>query len=451
MTEHRSRHWHRRTDPQGICWLTLDQADGSANTLGREVLNELDAQLAAIRAEYPRGVIIRSGKKSGFIAGADINEFTAFENRAQARKLIGAGQAVMDRLAALPFPTVAAIDGFALGGGLELALACDYRVAAMGYKPTLGLPEVQLGIHPGFGGTVRSVQLIGLPAAMDLMLTGRSLRPKQALKLGLVDRVAEPDDLDQAAIRLIQRPPKIRRAAWYLGLLNWPLIRGVVANRLEQQVAARARRTHYPAPYAIVDLWRRYGARGRQAYEAEADSIAALFETATSRNLVRVFFLRERLRKLGSGAGAKVAQIHVVGAGRMGGDIAAWCVTRGITVSLQDRDARYVEPALARARELFKKRMRAPGEAEAAEQRLLVDVEAAHVAAADLVIEAIFEDADAKKAHTPSWSRNSSPVPCSRPTPPVSGWRTSVPSLPLRSNWSVCISSTRWRSCRWSR
>ena len=397
MTPQQTRHWHRRTDPQGICWLTLDQADANTNTLGRDVLTELGVQLAAIQGEYPRGVIVRSGKPSGFIAGADINEFTQFESIQQARELIAAGQAIMDKLAALSCPSVAAINGFALGGGLELALACTYRVVAAGNKPTLGLPEVQLGIHPGFGGTVRSVQLLGLPAAMDLMLTGRSLRPAQARKLGLVDRVVSAQELDQAAVELIQRPPGPRRAAWYLRPLNWSPLRGVVSGRLEKQVARRARREHYPAPYAIVDLWRRHGAHGRAAFAAEVDSIAALFATPTSKNLVRVFFLRERLRKLGNASGASVAHVHVVGAGRMGGDIAAWCVTRGITVSLQDREARYVEPALKRARELFAKRLRGPGEADAAAQRLLVDVEARHVSEADLVIEAIFEDADAKK------------------------------------------------------
>ncbi len=397
MTQQQSIHWQQRTDPQGICWLTLDQADASANTLGRSVLGELADQLGMIETEYPRGVIVRSAKASGFIAGADINEFTALQSRDEARQLVRQGQAVLDRLAALPCPTVAAIRGFALGGGLELALACDYRVVAAGYEPVLGFPEVQLGIHPGFGGTVRSVQLIGLPAAMDLMLTGRSLRPSQALKLGLVDRVVAPEQLDEAAVALIQRPPKARRAPWYLRLLNLAPARRIVAQRLERQVARRARREHYPAPYAVVDLWRRYGAHGSAAYAAEADSIAALFETPTAKNLVRVFFLRERLRKLAAADASPVERVHVVGAGRMGGDIAAWCVIRGMTVSLQDREAKYVEPALQRARELFARRLRAPGAAQAAEQRLLVDVQASHVGEADLVIEAIFEDADAKR------------------------------------------------------
>ncbi len=398
MAEHHGTHWHWRTDPQGICWLTLDQADASANTLGRAVLAELNEQLAAIQALYPRGVIVRSAKTSGFIAGADINEFTRFESREHAHALVRQGQAVLARLAALPCPTVAAINGFALGGGLELALACDYRISADGYKPVLGFPEVQLGIHPGFGGTVRSVQLLGLPAAMDLMLTGRSLRPGAARKLGLVDRVVASDDLDQAAVALIQRPPPLRRAPWYLRPLNWlPPVRNLLARRLEARVARRARREHYPAPYAIVELWRRHGASGDRAYQAEADSIATLFETPTAQNLVRVFFLRERLRKLGGDAGPPIRRVHVVGAGRMGGDIAAWCVTRGLTVSLQDREAKYVQPALERGRVLFAKRLRGPGEAEAAAERLLVDVEAAQVPAADLVIEAIFEDAQAKR------------------------------------------------------
>jgi 3-hydroxyacyl-CoA dehydrogenase/enoyl-CoA hydratase/3-hydroxybutyryl-CoA epimerase len=261
----------------------------------------------------------------------------------------------------------------------------------------LGLPEVQLGIHPGFGGSVRSVEILGPLLALDLMLTGRSLSPHEALDAGLIDRVVPRDALRAAAREFIERRPPLRRAPWHLGLLNLAPLRQLVAARVRASVRKRARPEHYPAPYAIVDLWQRYGARGDEALRAEAASIARLLVTPTCRNLVRVFELRERLRNLAPKS-SPVKRLHVVGAGTMGGDIAAWCALKGLEVTLQDRAQQYVEPALARARELFRKRLRAPGEAEAAAERLRVDLPAASVGSADLVIEAIIEKADAKRA-----------------------------------------------------
>jgi 3-hydroxyacyl-CoA dehydrogenase/enoyl-CoA hydratase/3-hydroxybutyryl-CoA epimerase len=344
-----------------------------------------------------RGLVIESGKTTGFIAGADVKEFSGLESAAQGAALAARGQALLARLASLGVSTVAAVDGFALGGGLELALACDYRVAAEGYERTLGLPEVQLGIHPGFGGTVRAVQLLGAPLALDLMLTGRSLSPREALKCGLVDRVVPRAELAAAAADIALRKPPRRRAPLHLRALSAGPWRALFAAVVRKQVQKRARREHYPAPYAILDLWARHGGRGAEAYRAEARSIGDLLVTRASRNLVRVFELRERLRNLAPKSAA-VARVHVVGAGTMGGDIAAWCALRGLSVTLQDRAQEYVEPALSRAKELFAKRLRAPGEAAAAASRLVVDLAAERVADADLVIEAIIENADAKRA-----------------------------------------------------
>jgi 3-hydroxyacyl-CoA dehydrogenase/enoyl-CoA hydratase/3-hydroxybutyryl-CoA epimerase len=390
------RHWRRRVD-EGICWLTLDKADASVNVLSQEVLSELERELARPFEPDVRGLVIESGKPTGFIAGADVKEFSQLRTAAQGAELAARGQALLERIGGLGVPTAAAIDGFALGGGLELALACDYRVAAESYERTLGLPEVQLGIHPGFGGTVRAVQLLGAPLALDLMLTGRSLSPPEALACGLVDELVPRNQLEGAAAAIVRRRPPQRRAALHLRLLNAAPLRPFVARSALAQVRKRARREHYPAPYAIVELWRKYGARGVEAYRAEAASIGELLVTPTSRNLVRVFGLRERLRGLAPKHGG-VARVHVVGAGTMGGDIAAWCALRGLSVTLQDRAQQYVDPALARARELFRKRLRGPGEADAALARLKVDLAAATVGDAEVVIEAIIESADAKRA-----------------------------------------------------
>ncbi len=393
--------WSYQQREDGIGVLVLDVPEKSANTLGGVVLRELGTLLDAIERAPPKGLILRSGKPGGFIAGADINEFATFGSVDDALAAVQLGQGLCDRVAALPCPTVALLNGFALGGGLELALACRYRVGVDDGKLTLGLPEVQLGIHPGFGGTVRLVQLIGVRPAMDMMLTGKNIRGDKALRMGLVDRIVPADRVEAAAIELIQRKPAAHHPRFAERLLSWPLVRPLIAPALRRQVAARVRAEHYPAPYAIVDLWVKYGARGRAAYDAEAESIAGLFRSDTARNLVRVFQLQDRLKALGGKLPAgmpKIAHVHVVGAGLMGGDIAAWCALRGFTVSLQDRSLEYVAPALNRATELFAKRIPNEAERAAATARLTADVAGAQVPAADLVIEAIFEDLDAKRA-----------------------------------------------------
>ena len=391
--------WKLERDADGIAWLSFDKPATSVNVLSGGVLLELNEQLAQLDKSPPRGLVVLSAKKSGFVAGADIKEFTGLSDEASGYQLIRRGQQVLDRLAALSFPTVAAIHGFALGGGLELALACRYRVAVGDERLALGLPEVQLGIHPGFGGTVRSVQIAGVRPAMQLMLTGKPLRADKALNIGLVDRlVPTQEELRGAARDLVLRPPGKHRAPLAERLLSSPLLRPFVRRSLLAQVARRAPRAHYPAPYAIIDLWSRYGAQGPQAYEAEARSIAHLFTTPTSRNLVRVFLLQDALKSSGGKSGADIKKVHVVGAGVMGGDIAAWAALRGFSVTLQDRTQELVGPALRRAHELFDRRLRDAAKNAAARERLRADVGGSAVSEADAVIEAIFENLEAKQA-----------------------------------------------------
>jgi 3-hydroxyacyl-CoA dehydrogenase/enoyl-CoA hydratase/3-hydroxybutyryl-CoA epimerase len=397
MSTDAMRNWSLEKDADGIAWLTLDKPGTSANVLSSSVLTELGGLIATLQQDVPRAVVVISAKKSGFIAGADIREFTGITDADSGYALIHGGQEVMNRLAALPCPSVAAIHGFALGGGLELALACRYRVAVGDERLSLGLPEVQLGIHPGFGGTVRSVQLIGVRPAMELMLTGRPLRADKALRLGLVDLLVPEGQLREAARRLALEGRAARRAPLLERLLSAAPLRPLVRRSLIAQVARRAPRDHYPAPYAIIDLWARYGAAGAAAYEAEARSIARLFTTPTSRGLVRVFLLQDRLKSAGGKSPADIRHVHVVGAGVMGGDIAAWSALRGFSVTLEDRALEYVEPALKRAGELFDKRVRDPAKNAAARERLKADVAGAGVAKADVVIEAIFENLDAKQ------------------------------------------------------
>ncbi len=393
--------WKYETDATGLATLTLDVPGKSANTLSSVVLEQLSAQLDHLEREPPQGLLLRSGKRNGFVAGADINEFTTLRSEVEALGMVRRGQALCDRLAALPCPTVALLHGFALGGGLELALACRYRVGVDDGRLTLGLPEVQLGIHPGFGGTVRAVRLLGVRPAMDLMLTGKTVRADRALALGLVDQLATPAEALQVCQALLRAQPPAHAPALLERVLSWPGVRALVAPRLLRQVSAKARRDHYPAPFAVIALWAAHGARGRAAYDAEAESIARLFLTSTARNLVRVYQLQEKLKALGAreqAAGeATVRTVHVIGAGVMGGDIAAWCALRGLEVTLQDRSAEQVEPALRRAADLFAKRIRDPAERAAATGRLRMDVAGAGIAAADVVIEAIYENLPAKR------------------------------------------------------
>ncbi len=389
--------WRISVDANRIAWLELDKPGASANTLSHAAMTELNDRLGELEQLAPRAVVVISAKPSGFIAGADIKEFTALATEAQAYALIRNGQRVLDRLEQLPCPTIAAIHGFALGGGMELALACRYRIATSDGKTSLGLPEVQLGIHPGFGGTVRAVQLIGPINALDMMLTGKTIRADKALQLGLVDRLVPGAELRNTARQLALSPPAAHRPALTARLLNLGLIRPFIAGKMRQQVRRHAAPQHYPAPYAIVDLWQRYGAQGAAAYEAEARSIATMFCTPSSRNLVRVFLLQDRLKNLGGKGLPKASHAHVIGAGVMGGDIAAWCAASGLQVSLQDRAMQYVQPAIDRAQAFFEKRYPDSAERSKVGARLQPDVEARQVAQAEVVIEAIFENVEAKK------------------------------------------------------
>ena len=391
-------HWRQETDRDGIVWWCIDKADASANVLSSEVLHELVSMLEQLEHDPPRGLVLHSGKHNGFVMGADINEFTSIESADQAYELIRLGQQVFDRLEALRCPTVAVINGFALGGGLELALACDYRLALHNKKRIIGLPEVQLGLHPGFGGTVRAVRIAGVRAAMQLMLTGKPITVEKALRQKLLDRVAAPDNWRQAAREMVAARNPQARAPLSERCLNLFFLRPFIVRILRKQVAARAKKEHYPAPYAIIDLWAKHGAAVRSGYDAEARSFAKLMIGSTSRNLVRVFFLQNRLKSQGNKPDQKIAHVHVVGAGVMGGDIAAWCALRGLKVTLQDRAVEYIEPALKRAAKLFSKRIHDANDRAAATDRLLADVDADGVADADLVIEAIFENLEAKQS-----------------------------------------------------
>ena len=392
------RHWTLARDAEGIARLTLDKEGASANTLGADVLAEFNEALDALDRDAPAGLVIASGKASGFIAGADVEEFKVIGSEADAMAIVRRGWDTFERLAAVAYPTVALIRGFCLGGGLELALACRYRVVVDEPGTRLGLPEVMLGIVPGWGGMKRLPRLAGAPAALDMMLTGRTIDAKRAKRLGIADECVPPRIMDNAARGILKAKPAPRRLSFPLSLSLNPLARRVIADKARKEVAKRARPEHYPAPYAILDIWVKYDGNALAVPPSDPASIPSLLKTPTAGNLIRVFGLQERLKSLGKEGGFKAAHVHVVGAGTMGGDIAAWCALRGLTVTLQDQNAERLAPAMGRAAKLFAERLRDPRRVRDATDRLIPDVAGDGVARADVVIEAIFENVDAKRS-----------------------------------------------------
>lgn len=387
-------HWTLNREADGLAWLTLDRQGAGANALSAEVMAELGSMLDQLERQPPAGLIIRSGKEAGFIAGADIEEFSGLDTPEKGRALVARGWELFNRLAAVRFPTLALIRGHCLGGGLELALACRYRLVVDEPGTRLGLPEVMLGIFPGWGGMKRLPELIGPSAALDLMLTGKTVDARKAKALGLADMSVAPWVMDMSAGALVLSGRPARRATGFQALMNtWPL-KVVVAGQARKQVAAKARPEHYPAPYAIIELWQKHGGNAL----AEPAITERIVSSPTARNLVRVFHLQERLKSFGKASDFAVERVHVVGAGVMGGDIAAWCALRGLTVTLQDQSLERIAPALGRAATLISRRLKKPLEARAALDRLIPDPAGDGARHADVVIEAIFEDLAAKQA-----------------------------------------------------
>lgn len=390
--------WQTESDGNGVLWLTLDKKDTNTNVLSSSVLDQLEVLVKQIVKDKPKAVIFRSGKKSGFIAGADIKEFLEVTNQQEALIMIKRGQNIFSQIEALSCPTVALIEGFCLGGGTELILACDYRVALDDAATKIGLPEIKLGIHPAFGGVVRSTAIINPLKSLEMMLSGRALAAKQAKAIGLVDLVQPRRQIKRAALQIaLQVPPK-QKMPLVGKILSLPGIRNLLSSYMKKQVAKKAPKQHYPAPYALLDVWCNYYGDNKRMMEQEANSVARLIQGNTARNLIRVFFLQTELKNLGNKKAFSPKQIHVIGAGIMGGDIAAWCALCGFTVTLQDREPQYLSSAIKRAHQLFAKKLKTTHQRNAALDRLIPDCNGYGVEKADVIIEAIFEDKQAKQA-----------------------------------------------------
>jgi 3-hydroxyacyl-CoA dehydrogenase/enoyl-CoA hydratase/3-hydroxybutyryl-CoA epimerase len=395
--------WRFSVDFEGIAWALIDREGDRMNSLGRRPTEELGEIVKWVEEAQSRGelagLVIMSGKTSGFIVGADIREFESLATtEASVKDAVHQTLELLDRIDKLQLPVVAAIHGYCLGGGLELALACDWRIADREEGTRLGFPEVKLGIFPGLNGTVRSIEVAGPVDAMTAMLTAKMLRPTAARAIGLVDQlVPTHHQLRWAARKAVLQKRRSKGAPWWKKLMLKQPIRGLLAKQMRTKTAAKVREDHYPAPFRLIDLFERYGDNPARMKKAETEMFAPLMAGDTARNLRRVFMLSEMLKDEAPKNGFKPRKVHVIGAGTMGGDIAAWCVVCGMQASLQDLDEAQIKKALSRAKGLFKKQLRGQTTIDSAVARLIADPQGREIKHADVVIEAIAEKLEIKQ------------------------------------------------------
>lgn len=396
------KNWQVERDAKDIAWLTLRYAEGTTNVLAYEVMLELRTIIETLLQQMPKGVVIQSGYDNGFIAGANIHEFLELKTPQAAYERLRFGQEIFAQLEKITCPTVALINGFCMGGGLELALACRYRIALDDPKTRLGVPEILLGIHPGWGGTVRLPLLIGAPTALDLILSGRGINAKSAKRIGLVDAVVPKREFFRAAEYYIARQPSKHKLRGWLAWSNAKWVRPIVAHFTHRQIAQKANSEHYPAPYAALKLWEQVGPSAQDAFEKEAESVSQLVTRPTAENLIRVYLLQERLKKFAKRQENPPKRVHIVGSGTMGGDIAAWCALQGFQVTVYDQSLPMLANTRKRAYALFSKKLATKVEVNYALDRLIMDTWAdtgvgAGVRTADVIIEAVPEKLELKQ------------------------------------------------------
>jgi 3-hydroxyacyl-CoA dehydrogenase / enoyl-CoA hydratase / 3-hydroxybutyryl-CoA epimerase len=395
--------WRFSIDGEGIAWALFDREGESANSLGRRPIEEIQAIVEKVEAEARsktvRGLVLMSGKDKNFIVGADIREFESFTTEQQVIDSLKPVNAMLDRIERLPVPVVAAIHGACVGGGLELILACHYRIATRDDATRVGFPEVKLGIFPGFNGTARSIKQVGPMAAMTNMLTGGMIRASAAKAMGFIDQlVASPGELRWAARKaVLQNRKSVPAGAAKMLLTKWPA-RALLAKKMRDETAKKARKDHYPAPFALIDLFEKEGGNLDAMKVAETKAFAPLIVSDTARNLRRVFRLTELLKaQAPKGLGWKPQRVHVIGAGTMGADIAGVCVAAGMEVTLQDINAEQLDKGIKGQAKLFGRKFKTRPLKAAAKTRLIADPEGKGIARADVIIEAIVERLDIKQ------------------------------------------------------
>lgn len=394
------QNWKKEVDEKHFAWLGLDCQNSSTNTINQDVLDELNILIHNISKDTAiKGLVIYSLKSSGFIAGADVHTFSQYNEPEQIRDFLRKGLTVFRHIEKLTIPTVALIDGFCMGGGLELALACRYRIASSRAETRIGLPEVLLGFNPGWGGTVRLPKLIGgFNAISQVLLTGKALAAKQAKRLGIVDDVVPVRQLKRACIYFLENQPAVHQPTFLQKLGNMPIGRKLLANIFRYKLKQKINPDHYPAPYAMVNLWEKAYGLGQKSYELETESVLNLvFQHPTAENMIQAFLLKDKLKSFGKKIKYKASHVHVIGAGVMGGDIAAWCALKGMRVTLQDQNLEMIAKAYSRAATLFSKRLKETYLVQQALDRLIIDTQGQGVAHADVVIEAVFEKLEVKQ------------------------------------------------------
>jgi 3-hydroxyacyl-CoA dehydrogenase / enoyl-CoA hydratase / 3-hydroxybutyryl-CoA epimerase len=397
------RDWRFAIDNQNIAWAVFDREGESQNSLGRRPLEELGAIVERVERgcadNSVRGLVFISGKEKGFIVGADVREFDELTSEQQVTESLALVNGYLNRIERLPITVVCCINGFCLGGGLELALACHWRIATRDEDTRIGFPEVKLGLFPGFNGTARSLRQAGAIAAMQLMLTGSFVRATSARGMGLIDElVASPANLRWAARKAIATRRRSRAVRGWRGLLrHWPA-RGLLASRLRTETAKKAREEHYPAPFRLIDLFETHAGNLEGMKAAETRGFAPLILGETSRNLRRVFKLSEMLKAQSpKNSPFRPLRVHVIGAGVMGADIAGWCVANCMEVSLQDLNAEQIAKGIAAQQKLLARKFKTRAQREAAKVRLISDPNGVNIGRADVVIEAVVEKLDVKQ------------------------------------------------------
>ena len=400
----------------GIAHLVVDHPARKLNVLDTDAVESLEAALTDLEAAPPSGVVVLSGKPGSFIAGADIEAIGSLTDPGQVKTLVQRGQAAYARLAALPCPTVAAIDGVCLGGGTELALACDSRVAAEEARTQIGLPETMLGIFPAWGGTTRLPRLIGLPDALDMILSARSVDARRAEKMGLIARAVPAAWLVEHAearlAALAKKKRKQRRDRYRArGFMPWflhatPMGRALACSQARKSVLARTNGA-YPAPLAALEVLRRHAGGSLEAsLAAEADAVAPLVVGPVCKNLVRIFQLSEDAKRANVVADpaikpAKISGMALIGAGVMGAGIAELAARNGIKVRMRELKPEALENALRAVRAVIDERGRRkrpnPRDVDTEMSRVLPTLELTGMAHADFAIEVVVEDLDVKR------------------------------------------------------
>ncbi|MCB1507150.1 MAG: enoyl-CoA hydratase/isomerase family protein [Hyphomicrobiaceae bacterium] len=395
--------WRFTLDLEGIAWAVFDREGESANSLGRRPLEELMRIVGRVeegaRIGDVLGLVIMSGKEKGFIVGADIREFEQLTTEQAVVEAVAPVNAMLDRIERMPVPVIAAVHGVCVGGGLELILACHYRIATRDESTKVGFPEVKLGIFPGFNGTARSIRQAGPLAAMEAMLTGRMISASFAKRMGLVDQLVDSaGTLHWAARKAVQSKRKSSPAPHSKAMLaKWPA-RSFIAGKMREETSKKAREEHYPAPFRLIDLFERHGGSYEAMKAHETASFAPLMVSDTSRNLRRVFRLSEQLKaQAPKGLKWKPMRVHVIGAGTMGADIAGWCVASGMEVTLQDLSPEVIAKGIKAQGRLFSKRFKTKALRDAANARLIADPQGDGLTHADVIIEAIVERLDIKQ------------------------------------------------------